>query len=226
MGRPLVANRTAWVVSRRPHLLDKLHAATSERAAAPGRPARSAQPTPADRPRPVTCGDPGASRGTCWNGSPLPAGPGRHATSRQPSRCGSSSSPRTTRPCVAEQQSVRAYPRPYGVNARPRPRLPQPDHRRTSSTQAEKDARHLGQRRLGRSAAPASRRSTTTSCAACPATSGWPSTRWAGCSATTARSSATPGDTLVTSIDAKVQGVVERAAARRDHDRARDRTTR
>ena len=38
---------------------------------------------------------------------------------------------------LAEQQSVRAYPAPYGINAAAPARLPQPDHRRASSTQAK-----------------------------------------------------------------------------------------
>ena len=71
----------------------------------------------------------------------------------------------------------------------------------------------VGQRCLGRSVAPASRSSTTAGCAACPATAASPSTRWAACSARTSEVAGQPGDTLVTSIDAKVQGVVEKQLA-------------
>ena len=53
------------------------------------------------------------------------------------------------RRCWREQQSVRAYPAPYGVNARARARLPQPDHR------GRVDAGRGG-RRHARSTAPRS----------------------------------------------------------------------
>ena len=85
---------------------------------------------------------------------------------------------------------MRAYPSPYGVNARPPPRLPQPDHR-GRARRGREGRRHLGQRRLGRG--PRRRREGLRPLAArrSPATRRWPWTRWAACSATPARSSRT-----------------------------------
>ena len=122
---------------------------------------------------------------------------------------------------VAEQQSVRAYPQPYGINLAHvlgyLSRSP-----RTELDQAAGGRRHVAQRGVGRSAAPASRRSTTGGCAACPATRASRSTRWAGCSATKATGRGAAGDTLVTCIDARVRVRRRRQLARDHRDRAGD----
>ena len=113
---------------------------------------------------------------------------------------------------LAEQQSVRAYPRPYGVNLAHVLGYLSPITE-DELDQARDGRGRVGQRRVGRSAAPAWSAATTAGCAGCPATAAWPSTRWAGCWATTGWSRAAPGDTLVTSIDARVQSIVERQLA-------------
>ena len=133
--------------------------------------------------RAASAGSAGTARRTSRSRSP------RRSASR--SRCGSSSSPRTTPAVVAQQQSVRAYPQPYGVNLADIVGYLSPITA-GELTQAKKDhdtsvngASHRRPRR-------ASRRSTTATCVAGPATrrSRW--TRWVGCSVTRVRSRATP----------------------------------
>src|ERR1700712_5351936 len=69
MGRPLVANRKSWVVSIDRTLLHKLGTAAQDRllhrlSKAVKVKARTI------RARTLLCGEPGATTGTCWNGSP------------------------------------------------------------------------------------------------------------------------------------------------------------
>ena len=96
-GRPLVANRTSWVVAVDRTLLGKLGRARVER----GREAAG--------PRCSTCNPPGSARSCCRAvtraARSASAGTGRRTspcrsppTSTRTSPCGSSSSPRTTRP--------------------------------------------------------------------------------------------------------------------------------
>ena len=68
-GRPLVANRTSWVISVDRTLLGKLD--EDQRTELVRRVAVAVESTPKDvEARLVTCGDPGSISGTCWNGSP------------------------------------------------------------------------------------------------------------------------------------------------------------
>ena len=190
MGRPLVANRTSWVVSVDRNMLDKMPGNQRDRLhRAPGD--RSIGQKPGRiRKRLITCGDAGSVVGTCWNGSPYQPVP--VATDvRQAEALRILEQPEDYPSVLAEQQSVRAYPQPYGVN------LAHVLGYLSPITEDEFDqAKEDGDRSVNgasvRRAAPASRRSTTPGCAGCPATSGWPSTPWAGCSATTARSRASP----------------------------------
>ena len=214
----------SWVVSVDRTMLGKMTEHQRTVLLEPGRPARSTA-APADpqaaghlrRPRQRRAAPAGTARPTSRCRS-------RTDVAKQRSRCGSSSSRRTT-PAVAGRAAERPrLPAPLRHQPRPRARLPQPDHRGRVRPRrgATATARSTAPRP---SAAPASRSSTTRGCAGCPATAGSPSTRWAGCSATTARSPASPGDTLVTSIDAKVQAC-RREPARRDDQTARAPTTR
>ncbi|WP_395694486.1 penicillin-binding protein 2 [Nocardioides sp.] len=114
MGRPLVANRTSWVVSvdrtvlgkltdhQREVLLDRVAGVVGVRAAAIDK-------------KLVTCGDPGSVPGVCWNGSPYQAVPVASDV-EQSVALRILEQPEDYPGVVAEQQSVRAYPRPYGVN--------------------------------------------------------------------------------------------------------------
>ena len=142
----------------------------------------------------------------------LPAGAGRHRRPRRRSRCGSSSSPRTTRPCWPSSRACAPTRSPYGINlAHLLGYLSPITEDELDEAEEDGDRSVNGASSVGRAGVEKAVRHA--GCAACPATSGWPSTRWAGCSATTARSQGQPGDTLVTSIDAKVQGVVEKQLA-------------
>jgi penicillin-binding protein 2 len=113
-GRPLVANRTAWVVSVDRTVLGKL--TDHDRSVVLHRLADAVR-TPVKRidQALVSCGDPGSRRGRCWNGSPYQPVP--VATDvRQAVALRILEQPEDYPAVVAQQQSVRAYPRPYGVN--------------------------------------------------------------------------------------------------------------
>ena len=113
-GRPLVANRTAWVVSVDRTLLDRLSG--HDRSVVLSRLADAVH-TPRKRIEQalVTCGDPGSKRGLCWNGSPYQPVPVATEV-RQAVALRILEQPEDYPAVVAQQQSVRAYPRPYGVN--------------------------------------------------------------------------------------------------------------
>ena len=63
----------------------------------------------------VTCGDPGSVRGRCWNGSPYQPVPVALDV-RQSVALRILEQPEDYPAVVAQQQSLRAYPSPYGVN--------------------------------------------------------------------------------------------------------------
>jgi penicillin-binding protein 2 len=113
-GRPLVANRTAWVVSVDRTVLGKL--SHRERAVALRRLAEAVRTPKRKIQRAlVTCGDPGSKRGTCWNGSPYQPVP--VATDvPQSVALRILEQPEDYPAVLAQQQSVRSYPQPYGVN--------------------------------------------------------------------------------------------------------------
>ena len=188
-GRPLVANRTAWAVSVDRTLLDRL--SEHDRAVVLDRLAAAVH-TPLRRVKQalVTCGDPGSVRGRCWNGSPYQPVPVALDV-RQSVALRILEQPEDYPAVVAQQQSLRSYPSPYGVNLADIVGYLSPITAGELS-HAQQAPRHVAQRAPAPWAAPGSSRSTTATCAAGPATSGSPSTRWAGCSATTARCRAGP----------------------------------
>ena len=114
MGRPLVANRSSWVVSLDRTMLDKLDDDTRDKLVA--RVARAVSlPTEQVEARLVTCGHEGSVAGTCWNGSPFQPVP--VATDvQQRVALKILEQPEDYPAVLAQQQSVRAYPRPYGIN--------------------------------------------------------------------------------------------------------------
>jgi penicillin-binding protein 2 len=113
-GRPLVTNRTAWVVSVDRALLAKL--SSHDRSVVLHRLAAAARtPLRSVREALVTCGDPGSKRDHCWNGSPYQPVP--VATDvPQSVALRILEQPEDYPAVVTQQQSVRAYPQPYGVN--------------------------------------------------------------------------------------------------------------
>jgi penicillin-binding protein 2 len=113
-GRPLVANRTAWVVSVDRTVLGKLTPHARHVALRRLSDAVSTSPRRIEQAL-VTCGDPGSVRGRCWNGSPYQPVP--IATDVRQSVALRILEQQEDYPAVlARQQSVRSYPSPYGVN--------------------------------------------------------------------------------------------------------------
>ncbi len=114
-GRPLVANRSSWVVSIDRTLVGKLPEA--EREATLKKLARVVK-APYEKivERTLLCGQPGSQRGTCWNGSPYqPVPVARDIPQRVAVKVLERSEDYPG--VLAQQESVRAYPSPYGVNA-------------------------------------------------------------------------------------------------------------
>jgi penicillin-binding protein 2 len=115
MGRPLVANRTSWVITVDRTLLNKMD--SGQREAVLRRLSRTVgQPYPRIKARTLLCGEPGSMQGTCWNGSPYQPVPVAEDVSQQVAVSIMEQS--EAFPAVlAESQNVRAYPSPYGINA-------------------------------------------------------------------------------------------------------------
>ena len=208
-GRPLVANRSSWVVSvdrtmldkmtdgQRDKLVERLGDVVGERVARIER-------------RLVTCGDAGSLSGLCWNGSPYQPVP---VATDVPQRVALRilEQPEDFPAVVAEQQSVRAYPRPYGVNlAHVLGYLSPITAEEFDQASEDGDESVNGASSVGRAGVEKQY------------------DRWLrgmpGYKSVTVDSMGRvlgddsevvgqPGDTLVTSIDAKVQGVVERQLA-------------
>ena len=114
MGRPLVANRTSWVVSVDRTVLAQLDEADQ---ATLLRRVAGVVHVPVGRIRRalVTCGDPGSVPGVCWNGSPYQPVPVASEVAKSVA-LRVLEQPEDFPGILAEQQSVRAYPSPYGVN--------------------------------------------------------------------------------------------------------------
>ena len=158
----------------------------------------------------VTCGDAGSVPGGA--GTARPTSRCRSPrTSASGWRCGCSSSPRTSRPWSPSSRP--SAPTPTRTASTP-PTCSATSARspRASTTAPARPAtaRSTARRRW---AAPASRSSTTRGCAACPATAGSAVDSMGRVLGEESEIPGQPGDTLVTSIDAKVQGIVERQLA-------------
>jgi penicillin-binding protein 2 len=114
-GRPLVANRTSWVVSADRNVLDKLDQDSRETVL------RRAAATVGESYAQVVaklqlCGTPGATVGTCWNGSPFQPIPIAEDVS-QAVAVRISEQTEDYPGLLAQADSVRSYPSPYGINA-------------------------------------------------------------------------------------------------------------
>lgn len=114
-GRPLVANRSSWVISLDRTTLGKLPEAQQKQLIR--RVSRATEVKPgAIRALLLNCGDAGAVSGTCWNGSPYQPVP--ISTDVKTEVALLIKEQAEDYPGVlAQQQSLRAYPQPYGVNA-------------------------------------------------------------------------------------------------------------
>ena len=115
MGRPLVANRTSWVVSLDRTMLHKM--SEDEQATLLGRLSKAVDvPARKIEARTLLCGEAGSVAGTCWNGSPYQPVPVAEDVRQQVAV--SIMEQQEDFPAVlVESQNVRAYPSPYGINA-------------------------------------------------------------------------------------------------------------
>lgn len=210
-GRPLVANRASWVISIDRNLVDKL--GERQRTELIRRVSVVVGETPEGvEQRLVTCGHEGSIRGTCWNGSPYQAVPVASDVSKDVA-LRILEQAEDYPGVVAEQQNVRAYPRPFGVNlAHVLGYLSPITEDEYDAAQDVDDQSLNGASSVGRAGIekqydewlrglPGYRRVAVDSMG-----------RVLGDDSTI---EATPGDTLVTSIDAKVQSVVEKSLAER-----------
>jgi penicillin-binding protein 2 len=115
MGRPLVANRSSWVVSVDRTTLGKIPADDRERLLQ-----RLARALGKDKERIdarlLNCGDAGSERGKCWNGSPYQPVPVDSDVDQRVALLIQEQA--EDYPAVIVQQaSLRDYPRPFGINA-------------------------------------------------------------------------------------------------------------
>ncbi|HEX8780241.1 MAG TPA: penicillin-binding protein 2 [Nocardioides sp.] len=211
MGRPLVANRTAWAISIDRTLLDRLGG--RQRAELVDRVAAVVDRSPRTiEQRLLDCGDAGSERDTCWNGSPYqPVPVARDVPKEVALRV--LEQPEDYPGVLAERQNVRAYPEPFGVNlAHVLGYLSPITEEEYDAAQAREDSSLHGGSVVGRAGVekqydewlrgvPGYRRVAVDSMG-----------RVLGDDSMV---ESTPGDTLVTSIDAKVQAVVEKQLAER-----------
>lgn len=206
MGRPLVANRTSWVVSIDRTVLNRLE--ESDRVALLRKVARIVkEPYARVAARMVLCGDEAARTRTCWNGSPFQPIP---VAQDVPQAVAVRISERSEDfpGVIADAQSVRSYPAPYGINAAGVLGYLSPitadelDEAERAEDASLNGASVVGRAGLEKSydrwlrGMPGYQKVAVDSMGRVLGESG--------------EIAAQPGDTLVTSIDAKLQGVVER----------------
>ncbi len=220
MGRPLVANRTAWVVTVDRDVLDRLGA--SARQAVLGRVANTLGLTPAELERRTkTCGEPGAAEPpVCWNGSPYEPVPVAEDVTQV--LAASILEQAEDYPGVtAEARKVRAYPAPFGVNAVHALGYISPiteQELRAARARGDKGVSPLSS--VGRSGLEDEYDSYLRGASGVQQVAVDSMGRVLGDGATTVygvtreRIEPQPGDTLVTSLDARVQSVVERELER------------
>ena len=113
-GRPLVTNRTSWVVSVDRGVLAKMPDAEQRRVLRRVAKVTGLKVGGIQR-KLVSCGSDGAKKGVCWNGTaiqPVPVA----VDVPQPAALRVLEQPEDFPAVIAEQQSLRAYPRPFGIN--------------------------------------------------------------------------------------------------------------
>lgn len=115
MGRPLVTNRLSWVVSLDRGVLDRMDEEQRSKLVARIGGELDLRPQRIEKLL-VTCGEAGSEPGVCWNGSPLQPVPIAQDV-KQSAAIRIEEQPEDFPGVVVEQQSVRAYPRPFGINA-------------------------------------------------------------------------------------------------------------
>jgi penicillin-binding protein 2 len=208
-GRPLVTNRTSWVVSVDRGVLAKMTDDEQRRvlrrvAKVTGLKVGRIQRTL------LTCGDEGSTKGVCWNGSsiqPVPVA----VDVPQPAALRVLEQPEDFPAVIAEQQSLRAYPRPFGINlAHVLGYLSPITGDELDRSEQDGDRSVNGASVVGRAGVEKQYD------AWLRGMPGYTSVEVDSMGRVIGDESEVPaqaGDTLVTSIDAKVQGVVERQLA-------------
>ena len=198
MGRPLVANRMSWVVSVDPSMLEDLEAAQQRKLL------RRVADALAVRPRSVT------QRLEEWNGSPYQPVPVAEDV-RQKRALRILEQPEDYPGVLVEQQTVRAYPRPFGINAAHVLGYLSPiTEEEYYKARKDGDRSVNGASSVGRSGVEKEYDAWLR---------GIPGYRSVGVDSMgrvlddEGELKSQPGDTLVTSIDAKVQSVVEQQLA-------------
>lgn len=115
MGRPLVTNRLIWVVSMDRTLIGRM--SEEDRAELLARTARAiGVKVPRIRAKLLLCGDAGSVAGECWNGSPYQPVPVAQDV-KETAALRILEQPEDFPGVVVDRQSVRQYPAPYGINA-------------------------------------------------------------------------------------------------------------
>jgi len=208
-GRPLVANRASWVVSVDRTMLGRMPGSQQETLLQ-----RLANALHTDKPaiqaRLLNCGDHGSVSGQCWNGSPyqpIPVASDVSASIALRIQEQAEDFPAV----LVEKQSVRAYPQPYGVNAAHLLGYLSPiTEDELDQAQAADDASVNGASSVGRAGIEKEYDAWLR---------GMPGYRNVAVDSMgrvlgdDSQVAGRPGDTLVTSLDAKLQGVVERQLA-------------
>jgi penicillin-binding protein 2 len=208
-GRPLVANRSSWVVSVDRTTLGKLderdqRTVLRRLAEAVGTEPRSL------RARLLNCGDAGSVVGTCWNGSPYqPVPVASDVAQRVALRIQEQGEDYPA--VLVDKQSVRAYPEPYGVNAAHLLGYLSPiTEEELDAAEEAEDASVNGASQVGRAGVE---KSYDRFLRGMP---GYQRVEVDSMGRTLREQEpdpGRPGDTLVTSIDARVQSVVEKQLA-------------
>ena len=205
MGRPLVTNRDSWVVSVDRTVLGRMDA--TDRDALLQKVANTVrEPYDDVVARTRLCGQPDAVSGTCWNGSPFQPVPVARDVA-QATAVQISEQSEDFPGVVAQRESVRAYPSPFGVNAAGVLGYLSPVTADELDEAERADDRSVnGASVVGRSGVEKSYDQWLRGIPGYERVAVDSMGRVLG---GTGQVQATPGDTLVTSLDAKLQGVVE-----------------
>ncbi len=208
-GRPLVSNRTSWVVSIDRTTLGKMTSGEQDRLIYRVSQAVKVSED-AIRARLLNCGDEGSVRGKCWNGSPFQPVPVANDVNHQTAQLILEQA-EDYPAVIAQQQSVRAYPRPFGINAAHILGYLSPiTEDELDAAESEDDLSVNGASQVGRAGVE---KAYDRWLRGMPGYENVEVDSMGRVLGLDSIDEGRPGDTLVTSIDARVQAVVERELA-------------